>query len=149
MGYFPACSQTLHIRCLQYEMFALVSNKCTRPGNKARVLVSLRYQGSLFVLYHTEFYSSETGLQQALNATAVLFGDKTALSKLSGRCVVMSPVHSLLRSFSCGEKLGRSPRMRLRVNSSLSPFLQGGSWSSCSKMHPLQSFHCSCWHQEN
>ena len=122
------CSQTLHVRCLQYEMFALVSNKFTRPGNKARVFpcfVSLRYQGSLFVLYHTEFYSSEAGLQQALNATAVLFGDKAALSKLSGRCVVMSPVHCLLRSFSCGEKLGRSPRMRL--NSSLSPFLQGGS----------------------
>ena len=39
---------------------------------------------SLFALYHTEFYSSEAGLQQALNATAILFGDKTALAKISG-----------------------------------------------------------------
>lgn len=147
MGYFPACSQTLHIRCLQYGMFALVSNKCTRPGNKARAFPCLVSLVPCLFYITLEFYSSETGLQQALNATAVLFGDKTALSKLSGRCVVMSPVHCLLRSFSCGEKLGRSPRMR--VNSSLSPFLQGGSWSSCSKMHPLQSFHCSCWHREN
>ena len=72
------------------------------------LLVPLELLGFLpCLLYITmSFYSSEAGLRQALNATAVLFGDKTALTKLSGRCVVMShscsPVPGLLCSFSCG-----------------------------------------------
>ena len=56
-------------------------------GGRIFSCLFLLWVPSLFALYQTGFYSSEAGLQQALNATAVLFGDKTALTKISGRCV--------------------------------------------------------------
>ena len=69
---------------------------------------------SLFALYQTEFYSSEAGLQQALNATAVLFGDKTALTKISGRCVSDGEYEcSLVPGLFCSPSLNSSPSLPL------------------------------------
>lgn len=69
---------------------------------------------SLFALYHTEFYSSEAGLQQALNATAILFGDKTALTKISGRCVSDDEHEcSLVPGLFCSPSLNSSPSLAL------------------------------------